>query len=127
MSKYLIRKIFIQINTKGIHMFYSHKWVCSVVVVAGNVSDGEITTTKVVDFQKVCTSVVDNFYLKSSIQKNYVWISYIWNSNFQMTSDGETTKTKVVHLKKQYNFVVDNCFHLKSSIQGKLYLNFLAF
>jgi hypothetical protein len=44
-------------------MFYSHKWVCSVVEVVGNVSGGEMTTTKVVDFQKLCTSVVDNFLI----------------------------------------------------------------
>ena len=44
-----------------------------------------------------------------------------------MTSNGEIPKTKVVDLKKLYNFAVDNFFHLKSSIQGKLWLNFFTF
>ena len=44
-----------------------------------------------------------------------------------MTSNGEMPKTKVVGPKKLCNFIVDNFFHLKSSIQGKLHLNFLTF
>jgi len=43
---------------------------------------------------------------------------------FQRISDGEMTKTKVLNLKKVCNFLVDNFFHLKSSLQRKLHLNF---
>jgi hypothetical protein len=57
--------------------------------------------------------MVPKFSLKSS---------HIEIQNFQMTSDGETTKSNVVDLVAIYNFVVDK--HLKSSMQGKLCLNF---
>ena len=42
-----------------------------------------------------------------------------------MSSNGEMNKTKVVDLEKLCNFVVDNFFHLISSCQRKLCLNFL--
>ena len=65
---------FYRVNTKGIHMFYSHKWVCSVVVGKDNYAlDGETTKTKVVELEKLC--------------------------NFIVALDGEMTKTKVVELE----------------------------
>ena len=55
-------------------MFYSHKWVCSVVVGKDNDAlDGETTKTKVVELEKLC--------------------------NFIVALDGEMTKTKVVELE----------------------------
>jgi len=55
-------------------MFYSHKWVCSVVLGKDNYAlDGETTKTKVVELEKLC--------------------------NFIVALDGETTKTKVVELE----------------------------
>jgi hypothetical protein len=46
-------------------MLYSHKWVYTVVVVVvvGNDSGEETTKTKVADFHKLCTSVVDSFLI----------------------------------------------------------------
>jgi len=71
-----------------------------------------MTKTKVVDLKKLCSFVVDNFFLFEII---YAWkilfeflIIEIWI--FKTTSDEETTKTKVVDLEKFCNFVVNNFF-----------------
>jgi hypothetical protein len=46
-------------------------------------SNGEMTKKKVVDLEKLCNFVVDNFFIWNYLVKeNYVSISEIWNLNF---------------------------------------------
>jgi hypothetical protein len=97
---------FIEVNTKGIHMLYSHKHVVVVKDLRWRSNQN-----KSCRFQKLCNIVVDNVFVWNHLSnENYIWILTFEFWIFQMTSDGETTKTKVVDLKKLCNFVVDNFF-----------------
>ena len=64
--------------------------------------DGETTKTKVVDLEKLCIFIVDNFFIGNHLSKeNYGRISSQFKIKFfQTTSDGEMTKTKDVDLEK---------------------------
>jgi len=74
-------------------------------------SDGDATKTKVINLEKLCNFVVDNFFIWNHLSfKNYVWILTFEIQNFQTTSDGQMTKTKVVDLEKLCNFIVDHFF-----------------
>jgi hypothetical protein len=67
--------------------------------------EGGVTKTKVVNLEKLCNFIVENFFIWNHLSnENYVWILIFEIQNFQMTSDGETTKTKLLDLKKLCNF-----------------------
>jgi len=88
--------------------------------------DGEATKTKVIDLEKLCNFVVDNFFIWNHLcNENYVWFLKFKIWIFQTISDGETLKTKL-----QISNVVQLCswqlFNVKSFIQRKLRLIFLT-
>jgi hypothetical protein len=89
--------------------------------------DGEVTKTKVIDIEKLCNFVVDNFFIWNHLSnENYVWFLKFKIWIFQMTSDGETPKIKVVDLKKLCNFVVHNFLiwnHLSNENYGWIFLH----
>jgi hypothetical protein len=91
-------------------------------------SDRETIKTKVVDLKKLSKFVVDNFFIWNHLcMENYVWISEIWNSNFSNDvgwSNNQNKSWRSQNIIQLYSWLL---FHLKSSMQGKLYLIFLTF
>jgi len=71
------------------------------------ISDGKLTKTKVVDFNRSYNFIVVDFFHLKSFEVLKVWFKF---SQYeiqicQMTSAGKMTKTKDVHLDERYNYL----------------------
>jgi hypothetical protein len=101
-------------------MFYSHKWVCSVVVKDLEWRNDENKSYRPRRVMQFCSWQL--FIWSHVSNKNYVsFLKLKIRFFFQTTLDEETSKTKVVDLKMLCNFVVDNFFiwnHLSKKNYG---------
>ena len=91
-------------------------------------SDGQTSITKVVDLEKLCNFVVDNFFIWSYlIKENYVWISQIWNLNFSNNLGWRKNQNKSCRSRKVIQLCSWQRFYLKSSFSRKTTFEFHTF
>lgn len=94
-------------------------------VVVGTL-DGETTKIEVVDVEKLCYFIVQNFFIWNHLSKEVMFELLVFEiQNFQMQMK-KRSKQKL-QIFKVVKLCSWKCFHLETSIQGKVCLNFLTF
>ena len=69
--------------------------------------------------------VIDNFFIWYHLcMKNYVWISHIWNLNFSNDLGWRNAQNESCRSRRVIQLCSWQIFYLKSSMHGKLRLNF---
>jgi len=85
--------------------------------------DREVHKTKVLDLKKLYNFIVDNFFIWNYLSNK----NYIWSLKFSNELGWRNDQNKTCRFQKVIQFCSWQLFHLKSSIQGKLWVNFLTF